>query len=135
MAGHPSPLSVKTFLGCRHFSTTNTFLQQQGKAPIGWQSVCSDGVTPAAASYSSSSSFSSSSFSPSASGFSFPISTKIQPTKMTKAAKQPKKATKLPTIKQKPPAKQPKQPKQAKSPKVIQQVAKKNCTPNFTCHP
>lgn len=34
---HPSPLSAsRGFLGCRHFSQTNTFLQQHGFAPIDW---------------------------------------------------------------------------------------------------
>jgi len=36
-AGHPSPLSVKLFLGCRHFSKTNEFLSEQGKSVINWQ--------------------------------------------------------------------------------------------------
>jgi len=37
-APHPSPLSAhRGFLGCRHFSTTNNFLIQQGKQPINWQ--------------------------------------------------------------------------------------------------
>jgi uracil-DNA glycosylase len=35
---HPSPLSAyRGFLGCKHFSKTNKFLQQQGGAPIDWQ--------------------------------------------------------------------------------------------------
>ena len=35
---HPSPLSAyRGFLGCKHFSATNDFLQQQGGAPIDWQ--------------------------------------------------------------------------------------------------
>lgn len=35
---HPSPLSAyRGFLGCRHFSKTNTWLQQHGKTPINWQ--------------------------------------------------------------------------------------------------
>ena len=35
---HPSPLSAyRGFLGCKHFSTTNNFLQQQDSAPIDWQ--------------------------------------------------------------------------------------------------
>ena len=34
-APHPSPFSVhKWFFGCKHFSKTNEFLQQQGKEPI-----------------------------------------------------------------------------------------------------
>ena len=35
---HPSPLSAsKGFLGCRHFSRTNAFLQEHGFAPIDWK--------------------------------------------------------------------------------------------------
>ena len=34
---HPSPLSAsRGFLGCRHFSQTNRFLQEHGFAPIDW---------------------------------------------------------------------------------------------------
>jgi uracil-DNA glycosylase len=37
-AAHPSPLSAHTgFLGCRHFSKTNEFLQADGKTPINWE--------------------------------------------------------------------------------------------------
>ena len=37
-APHPSPLSAsRGFFGCKHFSQTNAYLQQQGKAPINWQ--------------------------------------------------------------------------------------------------
>lgn len=37
-AAHPSPLSAHNgFLGCRHFSQCNTFLESQGLAPIDWQ--------------------------------------------------------------------------------------------------
>ena len=36
-AAHPSPLSVTKFLGCRHFSQTNQYLESQGLAPIEWQ--------------------------------------------------------------------------------------------------
>jgi uracil-DNA glycosylase len=37
-APHPSPLSAYNgFFGCRHFSKTNTFLVDKGKAPIDWQ--------------------------------------------------------------------------------------------------
>lgn len=37
-APHPSPLSAhRGFLGCRHFSQTNTLLQQQGLPSINWQ--------------------------------------------------------------------------------------------------
>ncbi len=35
---HPSPLSAhRGFLGCRHFSTTNTLLAKQQQTPIDWQ--------------------------------------------------------------------------------------------------
>ncbi|ETN91468.1 Uracil-DNA glycosylase [Gammaproteobacteria bacterium MOLA455] len=35
---HPSPLSAyRGFLGCKHFSATNDFLQRQGGTPIDWQ--------------------------------------------------------------------------------------------------
>ena len=37
-AAHPSPFSAdKGFFGCRHFSQTNAYLQQQGKQPIDWK--------------------------------------------------------------------------------------------------
>lgn len=37
-APHPSPLSAhKGFFGCRHFSKTNEFLEQNGVEPIDWQ--------------------------------------------------------------------------------------------------
>lgn len=36
-APHPSPFSAHTgFMGCRHFSKTNEFLQKVGKKPIRW---------------------------------------------------------------------------------------------------
>lgn len=36
-APHPSPLSAsKGFFGCRHFSRTNTWLEQHGDDPIDW---------------------------------------------------------------------------------------------------
>ena len=36
-AAHPSPLSAHNgFLGCRHFSAANTFLESKGLAPIDW---------------------------------------------------------------------------------------------------
>ena len=36
-APHPSPLSAyRGFFGCRHFSKTNTFLQENGVEPIDW---------------------------------------------------------------------------------------------------
>jgi uracil-DNA glycosylase len=37
-APHPSPLSAhRGFLGCKHFSQTNSLLKQQNKSPINWQ--------------------------------------------------------------------------------------------------
>ncbi|GHG04428.1 uracil-DNA glycosylase [Thalassotalea marina] len=37
-APHPSPLSAhRGFLGCKHFSTTNNILLNQGSEPINWQ--------------------------------------------------------------------------------------------------
>ena len=37
-APHPSPLSAhRGFLGCRHFSQANAYLEGQGVAPIDWQ--------------------------------------------------------------------------------------------------
>lgn len=37
-APHPSPLSAhRGFLGCRHFSQANAYLQAQGLPPIDWQ--------------------------------------------------------------------------------------------------
>lgn len=37
-APHPSPLSAyRGFLGCRHFSTANDFLKENGLEPIDWQ--------------------------------------------------------------------------------------------------
>ncbi|OSZ72551.1 uracil-DNA glycosylase [Sphingomonas sp. IBVSS1] len=36
-APHPSPLSAHNgFFGCRHFSRTNKWLEQQGQPPINW---------------------------------------------------------------------------------------------------
>jgi uracil-DNA glycosylase len=35
-AGHPSPLSMQHFFGCKHFSKTNELLLAQGLAPIDW---------------------------------------------------------------------------------------------------
>ena len=35
-AGHPSPLSVRYFYGCKHFSKTNDFLIKNGLKPIEW---------------------------------------------------------------------------------------------------
>jgi len=35
---HPSPLSAyRGFLGCKHFSSANNYLQQNGQTPINWQ--------------------------------------------------------------------------------------------------
>ncbi len=35
---HPSPLSAyRGFLGCKHFSSANSYLQQQGQQAIDWQ--------------------------------------------------------------------------------------------------
>lgn len=36
IAAHPSPFSAKKFLGCRHFSKANAYLQAHGKKPIDW---------------------------------------------------------------------------------------------------
>jgi uracil-DNA glycosylase len=37
-AVHPSPLSAhRGFLGCKHFSQANSYLQKHGKKPIDWQ--------------------------------------------------------------------------------------------------
>ena len=37
-SAHPSPLSAYNgFFGCRHFSKTNEFLEQNGRNPIDWQ--------------------------------------------------------------------------------------------------
>lgn len=37
---HPSPYSAHTgFLGCRHFSKANTFLEKHGLDPIDWQII------------------------------------------------------------------------------------------------
>lgn len=36
-AGHPSPFSAHLFLGCKHFSTTNSLLTLQNKTAIDWQ--------------------------------------------------------------------------------------------------
>lgn len=35
-APHPSPLARGAFFGCRHFSKTNQFLTEHGKAPVKW---------------------------------------------------------------------------------------------------
>ncbi len=37
---HPSPLSAyRGFFGCRHFSKANRYLEEQGVAPIRWESL------------------------------------------------------------------------------------------------
>ncbi len=37
-APHPSPLSAhRGFLGCRHFSQANSYLQEKGISPVNWQ--------------------------------------------------------------------------------------------------
>ncbi len=36
-SAHPSPLSVRGFTGCRHFSSANQYLTRHGKAPVNWQ--------------------------------------------------------------------------------------------------
>ncbi|WDL70353.1 uracil-DNA glycosylase [Helicobacter winghamensis] len=35
-AAHPSPLARSGFMGCKHFSKTNAYLQSIGKTPINW---------------------------------------------------------------------------------------------------
>jgi uracil-DNA glycosylase len=35
-AAHPSPLARGAFFGCRHFSRTNTYLEEKGLSPINW---------------------------------------------------------------------------------------------------
>lgn len=35
-SGHPSPLSVRFFTGCKHFSKTNEYLKEKGKNEIIW---------------------------------------------------------------------------------------------------
>ncbi|WDL75311.1 uracil-DNA glycosylase [Helicobacter winghamensis] len=35
-AAHPSPLARSGFMGCKHFSKTNAYLQSIGKTPIDW---------------------------------------------------------------------------------------------------
>ena len=43
-APHPSPLSAhRGFLGCKHFSQANRWLEEKGMAPINWNSVISNG--------------------------------------------------------------------------------------------
>lgn len=38
-AAHPSPLSARKFLGCRHFSQANAFLAQRGVGTVQWELV------------------------------------------------------------------------------------------------
>ncbi|OHS99142.1 Uracil-DNA glycosylase [Tritrichomonas foetus] len=38
-SGHPSPLSVRFFMGCGHFKEANRILIEKGKTPIRWESV------------------------------------------------------------------------------------------------
>lgn len=33
---HPSPFSAQNFLGCKHFSQANRYLEQHGLSPINW---------------------------------------------------------------------------------------------------
>jgi uracil-DNA glycosylase len=35
-AGHPSPFSAHRFLGCRHFSLANAFLERNGRGSVRW---------------------------------------------------------------------------------------------------
>jgi len=35
-SAHPSPLSARSFFGCRHFSKANAYLSARGEAPIDW---------------------------------------------------------------------------------------------------
>ncbi len=35
-SAHPSPLSARSFFGCRHFSKANAYLVARGVAPIDW---------------------------------------------------------------------------------------------------
>jgi uracil-DNA glycosylase len=35
-SAHPSPLSARKFLGCRHFSRANDFLRAHGTVPVQW---------------------------------------------------------------------------------------------------
>lgn len=38
-AGHPSPQSVKTFMGCKHFNEANHWLRKYGKTEIDWSRI------------------------------------------------------------------------------------------------
>jgi uracil-DNA glycosylase len=35
-SAHPSPLSARKFLGCRHFSRANEFLDSHGAGRVAW---------------------------------------------------------------------------------------------------
>lgn len=35
-SAHPSPLSARSFFGCRHFSKANAYLHARGETPIDW---------------------------------------------------------------------------------------------------
>jgi len=41
---HPSPLSVRGFTGCKHFSKANEYLINSGKEPVDWQLPVEAGV-------------------------------------------------------------------------------------------
>jgi uracil-DNA glycosylase len=42
---HPSPLSAyRGFLGCKHFSKANNYLQENGQTPINWQLPAEQGM-------------------------------------------------------------------------------------------
>lgn len=46
-APHPSPLSAhRGFLGCGHFSTTNTWLTESGQTPVDWRLPRRDELLP-----------------------------------------------------------------------------------------
>lgn len=36
-SAHPSPLSVRGFIGCKHFSRANEYLESQGGSPVDWE--------------------------------------------------------------------------------------------------
>ncbi|MCX5922867.1 MAG: uracil-DNA glycosylase [Candidatus Dependentiae bacterium] len=38
-AAHPSPLSIRGFLGCRHFSQANAFLREHAMPEIQWENL------------------------------------------------------------------------------------------------
>jgi len=43
-SAHPSPLSVRGFYGCKHFSHANDYLSSVGKSAIDWQLPATAGV-------------------------------------------------------------------------------------------